>query len=234
MTSSWNITRLSVHHLTGVVEVHLRAFPTFFLTCLGSRFLREFYGSFVSNPQGVGFVAEEQTGTVLGVVVGPLEPDNHFRRLLQRRWWAFATASLGAVVTKPTVVPRLLRAACYRGTPPAGAPRSLLSSIAVTPEARGLGIGAALVQAWTREAQALGSGGCYLTTDAENNDVVNSFYRNLGWALDETYARPEGRKMNRYVLDFAPRLGSQTDAPNMKDGRQSPETTASTVASPVA
>ena len=52
-------------------------------------------------------------------------------------------------------------------------------------------------QAESREAK-----GAFLTTDAENNNTVNSFYHSLGWKIESAYETPEGRKMNRYVYDF--------------------------------
>jgi hypothetical protein len=47
-----------------------------------------------------------------------------------------------------------------------------------------------------------GGYGCFLATDALNNDKINNFYRKLGWNLESTYTTSEGRVMNRYVLDF--------------------------------
>ena len=185
------------------MAVHLRAFPGFFLSFLGPRFLREFYGSFVIDPEGVGCAAvEPTTGRVLGVVVGPFTPTGYFRRLLLRRWWAFAWASAGAVLRRPATLRRLLRAVAYRGDSPAGATRALLSSIAVAPEAQGSGVGQALLSAWVEEIRRRGGRGCYLTTDVEGNDGVNRFYVRNGWSLEGSYTTPEGRRMNRYVLDL--------------------------------
>jgi len=45
------ITSLSSSHINSVVEIHLKAFPHFFLSFLGPRFLREFYGSFLVDLQ---------------------------------------------------------------------------------------------------------------------------------------------------------------------------------------
>ena len=41
-----------------------------------------------------------------------------------------------------------------------------------------------------------------LTTDAEENDAVNGFYRNLGFTLVGSYERSKGRGMNRYRLSL--------------------------------
>jgi len=191
-------------HINSVVDVHMRAFPNFFLTFLGPRFLREFYRSFLVDSTGVGFVAEDtRTKNVLGVIVGPVRPEGYFKRLLKRRWWAFCLASITVVIKRPASVRRLFRAVFYRGAPLPGPPRSLLSSIAVCPDAQRYGIGRLLVEAWLREVHRRGSSGCYLTTDAQDNEVVNNFYQKIGWKLHSSFTTPEGRRMNYYVLDFS-------------------------------
>ena len=199
---SLKIVEIKLEHIDDIVKVHINAFPDFFLTFLGPKFLREFYKSFIVDDAGMGFVALED-GEVLGAVVGPLMPDGYFKRLLKRRWWAFCLASVSAIIKKPTVVKKLFRAVFYRGeAPDQGPKRSLLSSIAVAPVAQGRGVGQKLVQAWLNEARSRGSLGCFLTTDVAENDAVNNFYRKLGWKVESTYNTPEGREMNRYVYDF--------------------------------
>lgn len=181
----------------------MRAFPNFFLTFLGPKFLGEFYSSFLKDPMGAGFVAEDnETGEVVGVVVGPLVPQGYFKRLLIRRWWAFCLASITAILKRPIVVKRLFRALFYRGDPPPGSRISLLSSVTVSPKVQGRGIGQALVRKWVEEVERRGYAGCYLTTDANDNDKVNSFYQRLGWKIESTYTTTEGRVMHRYILDL--------------------------------
>ena len=41
-----------------------------------------------------------------------------------------------------------------------------------------------------------------VATDAEGNDSVNAFYQRLGWKRETSYVTSQGRRMNRYVLDF--------------------------------
>jgi len=204
--TTWSVVPLRPEHVPAAVEVHRHAFPGFFLSFLGPRFLREFYGSFLADAAGIGLVVEDDSGRVLGTVVGPLRPEGFFGRLVRRRWWALAAASLVSVLKRPSIAPRLLRALVYRGDPPPGPPRSLLSSVCVSPRAQGKGIGAALVRAWLHEARTRGSTGCYLTADADDNESTNRFYQGLGWTLESSFVTPQGRRMHRYVLDFhAPR-----------------------------
>ncbi|MBI5387440.1 MAG: GNAT family N-acetyltransferase [Verrucomicrobia bacterium] len=195
---------LARRHIDEVVRIHLQSFPSFFLSFLGSRFLREFYSSFLVDPTGVGYVVIDDDGKVVGAVVGPVDPRGYFQRLLKHRWWAFCVASIGAVLRRPTIIPRLWQALFYRGESPGGAGRALLSSIAVAPAAQGCGAGRLLVQAWLAEAWRRGASGAYLTTDTEANEAVNRFYCGLGWALETSYVTREGRRMNRYIFDFPP------------------------------
>lgn len=200
---SLEIIPLEKQHLSQVVTVHMQAFPSFFLTFLGPRFLKQFYNSFTEDPMGVGFVAiDGTTKDVVGVVVGPLTPAGYFKRLLKRKWCAFCLASISAVLRRPTTIKRLFRAVFYRGQAPDGPERSLLSSIAVDPNAQGRGVGKQLVHAWVDEVRRQGSKGVFLTTDAVDNDATNQFYQALGWTIEANYESPEGRKMIRYVIDF--------------------------------
>jgi len=190
--------------LKQAVEVHLKAFPGFFLSFLGPRFLMEFYRSFIEDDAGVGFAAQDVfTGDIRGVIVGPLIPAGYFKRLLKRKWWAFCLASLTAVLKKPSVMPRLFRAVFYRGDAPAQVEGlALLSSIAVSPDIQSKGLGRQLVDAFVQEVRRRGARGVFLTTDADNNEKVNRFYQKLSFVLESSYSTKEGRKMNRYVIQF--------------------------------
>jgi len=200
---TFEINPLAPHHIHQAVQVHLAAFPNFFLSFLGPGFLKEFYNSFTVDSAGIGFVAQDpQTKEVYGVIVGPFNPAGYFKRLLKRRWWAFCMASLTAVLKKPSVISRLFRAVFYRGDAPRTESLSLLSSIAVSPDIQSKGLGRQLVDAFVNEVKKRGGKGVFLTTDAENNDKVNCFYQNRGFVLESSYVTPEGRKMNRYILVF--------------------------------
>ena len=196
------IRTMGARDVEAAVRIHLEGFPSFFLSFLGSRFLRKFYRSFLADPVGMALVACDPAGEVLGVVVGCMDPRGYFTRLLRRRWWSFCLASLGAVARRPSCVPRLFRAVRYRGEAPSGPVRALLSSIVVSPAAQGRGVGKLLIRAWVEEGRRRGASGCYLTTDADGNEAVNSFYQKTGWVLESSYVTREGRRMNRYVLDW--------------------------------
>lgn len=185
------------------VEIHLRAFKGFFLTFLGERFLRELYASIACDPGGIAFVAETR-GQILGFVAGAGQPSGLYRRLLQRRWWNFGRASLGAVVKRPSILPRLLRALSMPGQKTAVSSCGTLMSIAVDPQSQGEQIGRRLVRAFLAESARRGLEHVNLTTDRLSNDGANAFYLRMGFHLYRHFTTPEGREMNEYIFSLSP------------------------------
>ncbi|HYE30663.1 MAG TPA: GNAT family N-acetyltransferase [Methylomirabilota bacterium] len=192
------IERITLDDVPRVVTAHIDAFPGFFLTTLGPGFLRAFYRAFTDEPTAISLKASSPEHPLLGFVVGTVEPDGFFKRLLKRRWWEFGTHAAMASLKNPAYTSRLLRAVAYRGGPDRPEGFALLSSIAVLPAAQGKGVGKALVSEWKRLAVENGSPGYYLTTDAVGNDPVNHFYQSLGLKLTSSYTTKEGRVMNLY------------------------------------
>jgi ribosomal protein S18 acetylase RimI-like enzyme len=202
----WNIVGMQEQHVADAVRIHLQAFPGFFLTYLGPGFLDQFYRAFLRDRDALALVAEDARGNLCGVVVGTAAPKGFFRRLLMKHWWSFATASIAALFRRPAIGKRLVRALWYRGDSPSESRRALLSSLAVDPKQQGCGIGRQLVLCWLGSARKRGCSGCYLITDALDNEGVNSFYQRMGWRLEMTYVTHDRRKMNRYLFDFEPNI----------------------------
>jgi ribosomal protein S18 acetylase RimI-like enzyme len=199
------IRRARVEDLPSIVDLHMRAFPGFFLSTLGHRFLLEVYRGFLNDSHGRIFVAETD-GTVVGFVAGTLAPDSFFRNLLLCRWFVFAWSASGAILRRPrATIPRLLSALRYRGERPSRLESAaLLSSIAVEPDSNGLGIGKMLLTAYREEARVEGRRYVYLTTDRNANEAVNRFYLRHSFAAESEIHRPDGRTMVRYVSKLMP------------------------------
>lgn len=206
----FGISRASESDLGGIVDAHVRAFPGFFLTQLGPRFLHLLYLGFIEDKSGIMLVARDGSD-ICGFVAGTTTPGKFFARL-RAHWISFLLAAGAAVVRAPfSVIRRLAGAALYRGeAPPSLDDAALLSSIGVPPEFAGQGLGTALLEAFCSAAR---SGGCrhvYLTTDRDENPSVNRFYESFGFSLECTFARPGNRWMNRYVLDLNHRTEAQS------------------------
>jgi ribosomal protein S18 acetylase RimI-like enzyme len=182
-----------------VVALHMESFPRFFLTFLGRDFLKLLYESIVSDPQGVALVAVDGT-RLSAFVAGVTQQSSFYSRLVRRRKWRFAMAAAGAVVRRPAVIPRLVRALRRPSEARQGAAEALLMSIGVSASARGSGIGRRLVDAFGSELVRRGIDRFSLVTDRDANDGANAFYRSTGFVLVRSYVTPEGRAMNEYLM----------------------------------
>jgi ribosomal protein S18 acetylase RimI-like enzyme len=202
VSGDFYIVPMNQNEVPAVVDVHLRSFPGFFLTFLGSAFLRELYLATIEDLSGIGFVAKDGT-EIVGFVTGTAQPSGFYLRLLQKRWWRFGLAAVIPVIKQPSIVPRLLRAFSMPAQMAQQEKRGTLMSLAVHPDAQGGGIGCSLVMAFLQEASQRGLEQADLTTDRDNNDSVNRFYERLGFVCVRTFTTPEGRAMNEYLIDLS-------------------------------
>src|SRR5437764_5067515 len=135
-----NVRPMERNDLDAVVAIHLAAFPNFFLTFLGSRFLRVFYGAVMTD--GIALVATIDE-RVAGFVVGMLDSRSFYRRLLLTRFVHVAIAILPLVLRHPSTLVRVARRGVGRAFQPA--PGAELMSLAVHPRQQHRGIGRALI-----------------------------------------------------------------------------------------
>jgi ribosomal protein S18 acetylase RimI-like enzyme len=208
MILDFTYTRAEVPALA---TLHTRAFPGFFLSGLGPRFLSQLYLGYISDPTAVISVARGKRGEIIGACVGTTEPSGFFYRLLRRQVLGFCLASVLAIVANPAALPRLIGAVAYRGDSPSGTDGALLSSLCVAPEAQGEGVGRALDESWRATAAALGAPRAFLTTDAHDNEAVIRFYERGGWVLHDQFVTRQGRRMNRLRHDLAPSRAGDTE-----------------------
>jgi ribosomal protein S18 acetylase RimI-like enzyme len=184
-----------------IVDIHLASFPGFFLTFLGRRFLALLYEQIQQDDEGVVLVTTTD-GRIAGFVAGVLHQGGFYQRLVKRKKWKFVRAAFGAVLRRPAIVPRLVRALQRPAEAQRSAADACLMSIAVRPEAAGQRIGQQLVRAFCGEMWQRGAPTVCLTTDRDNNERTNRFYQQLGFQLSSTFVTPEGRAMNEYVISL--------------------------------
>ena len=190
---------MSQEHIPAVVRTHLASFPGFFLSFLGPRFLSVFYAGVCAAPEGIGIVYFNADGDPAGFVAGSSNPRGFYSRLLKQDWLKFSLASIGAIVRKPRVIGRIARGLFHPGGNPVGDDVAGLFSIGILPELQGTGAGKLLVHAFLEEARKRGCKKVFLTTDADGNESVNSFYQKLGFTVERQYQTPEGRDRKSVV-----------------------------------
>lgn len=194
---------MTKQHVQDVVDVHLASFCGFFLSVLGSRFLKTFYSGVCSDPDGICSVCINSSGRVSAFIVGTVNPRGFYSRLLRKDWLRFSLASLPAVIRKPLIIKRVARAFFHPSENPGGSDVAGLLSIGVLPEYQGSGVGRMLVNRFLNEAAKRGCKRVFLTTDRDKNDATNAFYQNLGFSITRQYITREGRNMNEYWIDLS-------------------------------
>lgn len=168
-------------HLDAVVEVHLKAFEGFFLTRMGSEFLRAYYESVLNFEGAIALVAAEDDGDIAGFAVGFDSPQKFYAEFRRRRIQLLPKILI-SMIRDPSLIAAILgnvRRVDARAMSTVDAVE--LSSIAVGKT--GLGIGALLLNAFLRAASKRGAARVVLTTDAKDNDYVRGFYEGHGFVV---------------------------------------------------
>jgi ribosomal protein S18 acetylase RimI-like enzyme len=191
--------------LRAVACLHAAAFPGFFLTSLGTPFLRAYY-RMVLDYEGAVFLVAENEQRLAGFVAGFVAPKGFYGRMKARKRRLLLPILLGLLM-RPSLLPRVLgnagrvrRASTI--VPAAGEHACELSSLAVAPDRMRHGIGRALVRAFLAAAESKQARCVYLTTDAEGNEAAQRFYEELGFRQTRRLESPGKRSMTEYSFAF--------------------------------
>ncbi|WP_156252043.1 GNAT family N-acetyltransferase [Pseudactinotalea terrae] len=183
--------------------IHADAFPSFFLSDLGARFLAELYTVLADDPGCISVVAQRGR-TIIGVASGPAQSRNYLASLAKRHFIRFALAALPRVAAKPSLIPRVARRLRSVGPDPSDYP-ALLSSICVSRRTQGRGVGRRLLAEWTERMHDRGATRIHLTTDRDANERTIGFYEGMGWTVSDAFETREGRRMLVMTLELEER-----------------------------
>lgn len=206
MNDQFHIRPARAADIPAVVALHIQAFQGFFLTLMGPRFLTVLYRGFLLHKSGLFLVVAkaDQVDQVLGFVAGTTRPAGYFKDQLRTHWLSYGLAALRPLLFNPgLVIQKLWSALFYRGeTLPELPNAALLSSLGVSPQQQGHGLGIMLVDAFVAECKRQGLPAVYLTTDQSNNEKANAFYNRCGFHLAGICKRPPNRILNRYLIEL--------------------------------
>ena len=189
--------------------LHEAALPHGFFGRLGTGFLSAYHEAFLASPHAVAYVAETREGRA-GYLVGTFGP--HSAWVLRNRWMKLVARGVLALLARPSELAFFLRTrttsylqrlakAVAGGT---GEPRAqrtqppaVLTHVAVAPQARGQGVGEALVDAFLDAARNSGAAEACLVT-LVGDQGAGEFYRRLGWELREVRQDRDGRSIEHF------------------------------------
>lgn len=191
-----HIRRAGPGDAAAVARVHCRQIPWGLLTQMGERFVTAFYATLLASPRGFAFVAEED-GRVVGFASGVVGWRSFYREFVVRCPGLVLMASLRSLRTGRWR--RLLETSRYAVAP--DLPAAELVSVALEPDCRGGGVGAALVRHAVDEFARRGITAVRVTAGAANAPAAR-LYRRVGFRPVGQQEFHPGVAAAVYVLDL--------------------------------
>ena len=172
--------------LEQIVNCHMASFPGHFMTEMGSTWLAGLYGYFISHPQGLKVVVEDEYGSVCGFAFGG---DRAIRsEFLNKAVLRYFYIILVKFFTKKMVRTKMTAEFFSRIRHLGRKNRKNylnskcgnLLSICVYPSYRGIGISGKLIESFKIKAADSGYEKITLTVESDNFRAIR-FYEKNGW-----------------------------------------------------
>ena len=180
-----------------VVSIHIEDCKGFFLTFMGTGFLRLMYRSYTEYKDSGILVAFEGEKPV-GFLAYSGDFSGLYKYMIKKRIILFAWYSFGAFLRKPKVFIRLVSAFLKPKEVKREEKYVELASIGIEPDMKSKGVGSKLIDVLKAQTDFTEYAYITLETDAENNESANYFYRKNGFVLKRKFETNQGRKMFEY------------------------------------
>lgn len=190
-----NVRKATNKDIDSIVEIHMERFSSFFLTTLGSSFLKVFYKAFLKNP-GVLIILEDD-GDIKGFAAGSRDNRSFFKKLLKNNLLEFCFAGARVLLTNPTALKRMATNAGK--SEKNNLIFAELLSIATLKNKRGYG--KILLEEFEKEIvkENMNDLPVSLTTDYDDNEKAVQFYKDCGYEIQEVFQSFQNRKMYRFI-----------------------------------
>ena len=197
-------------YLDQVVSIHMATFPGFFLTFMGRGFLKQMYSAYCAHKDSALLLALDEDAVPVGFLAYSTDLSGLYKFMIKKKLFAFGWYSLGALIRKPRVFFRLLRAFLKPSQSKRDEAYVELASIGISPEKKGRGIGSQLINQLKELVDFQKYAYITLETDGVDNAAANGFYQKNGFVCCRSYETAEGRKMNEYR--FPAETGNASEA----------------------
>lgn len=193
------IQKATINDLEAIVRVHEAAFQDFFLTQLGTAFLKLYYKSVMYHNDGVLLVCK-MDGITIGLCAGTVLSAGFNTKLIKANLFQFGWEGIKIMFTKPIALIHLMRNMSKEdSTVGDDGKYAELLSIAVDPKVQRSGAGKAMLLELEKVIKEKGGERLSLTTDYEDNDKAVSFYLSLGYEPWYDFVTYPNRRMYRLI-----------------------------------
>jgi ribosomal protein S18 acetylase RimI-like enzyme len=222
MSSAVRVRALDHADLTSAARLHRCVLDMEFLSRYGQAFMRTYYQAWVEAPQGIALAAVDEHDTLVGALLGAVDPAAHTRGMVRqhgvRLGTRLAVQALGhPALAKDLIVTRgrryvrgLSRLAAAQSprrselpTAGTGGPAvGVITHLAVHPDRQRSGIGRALVDAAVTAGRNADLDELVLVTPPDL--AARTFYERLGWLAGDEVTSQSGEAFLRYRFPLAP------------------------------
>lgn len=193
------VQEATIQDIEAIVRIHEEAFPSFFLTKLGSAFLRLYYKSVMMHSDGVLLVCKKD-GLPIGLCAGTILSAGFNKRLIKANFLQFGIETLKLLFSKPKSLIHLMKNMSKEDSSVGdNGEYAELLSIAVDPAVQRSGAGKAMLLELEKEIIKKGGQKLSLTTDYENNEKAIGFYKTLGYNEWYDFIAYPNRRMWRLI-----------------------------------
>jgi ribosomal protein S18 acetylase RimI-like enzyme len=194
------LRELTVKDSHAIADLHMKAFSSFFLTSLGPNFLNVFYHAIIKNPNGIA-IGILDGNNLVAFSVGTFKKQGFYTNILIKAGFALLWAAFPQLIREPKKCLRLFISLKENKIENIRIAKSAsLLSICVDPIFGNKGYGKEVLSAFERKVFSYATT-IFLTTDANDNNAVNSFYKSNGYLLLNEVHQSK-RKMNLYYKNY--------------------------------
>lgn len=193
--------------LSIISKIHIDAFPDFFLSKLGFRFLKIYYNQYLIRNETL-LVSIDDNDRPVGFIAG-LNDSKGYYQSLKKGWYKFifsismSMLNYRLIILCMQKVLSVLRFSAINKEVVVYEKFHELTAIGVQPSYQGLGIGRILLSEHVRKMSlASNVEGIFLVTDYSGNKKVHNFYESFGFVVSSTFKQGKDRIMSVYMLNF--------------------------------
>lgn len=152
------IRKANIQDVDNIVAIHNHAFPNFFLTTLGNRFLRLYYKCMCNCKDALTLCAIDED-TLVGFSSTALKSEGFNTKLIKQNSVIFVKEAIKILFTKPTALVRLVKNFTKKSSDMEdNGDYAELFSIGVSPLCQGKGVGSLLLSSNERMIREMGGG----------------------------------------------------------------------------
>jgi GNAT superfamily N-acetyltransferase len=184
------------HHSESIARLHMAYLHSNFYGIPGMRLLSIYYEAVSAGNGAFGYVAENE-GNVVGYVCGVWEPDGIKSALFRTHWTKLLLWGTGQLICRPQIITSFVDRLKSRSNKSDLITQGYeLRPIVITPDLRGSGVAATLVEALLTDARSRGYKSVRLFTETDNFRA-RAFYEKMGFQAEGNVKRG-----NKYSILF--------------------------------